>query len=203
MKHAWMDEHIDSYPVAVMCELLEVSASGYYAARARAPSARARQDAEVLAEIERQQKRHRGRYGRRCMAVAVRRERGQPVAEKRIGRLMRGADLQSQQRRRRRVVTTDSRHDHPLAPNLLARDFTADAPNQKWLADITYVPTAEGWLYLALILDLFSRKFVGWAMSATMPQELTLAALAMALGWLQPGAGLMHHCRSRLAVRRR
>ena len=102
--------------------------------------------------------------------------------------------MQSRQRRRFRVVTTDSKHAHPVAPNLLQRDFTASAPNQKWLADLTYVPTAEGWLYVALVLDLFSRKLVGWAMSATMPQELTSAALRMALGWRDPLPGrLIHH----------
>jgi putative transposase len=106
---------------------------------------------------------------------------------------MRQHGLQSRKRRRFRVVTTDSRHGHAVAPNVLAREFAATAPNQKWLADLTYVPTAEGWLYLALILDLYSRKFVGWAMSDAMPQELTLAALQMALGWRDPPAGLMHH----------
>ena len=104
-----------------------------------------------------------------------------------------GHDLSSRKRRRFRVVTTDSKHAHPLAPNVLARDFAANAPNQKWLADLTYVPTDEGWLYLALVLDLFARKIVGWAMSQTMAQELTLAALRVALGWRNPHAGLVHH----------
>jgi transposase InsO family protein len=91
------------------------------------------------------------------------------------------------------VVTTDSKHAHPVAPNVLERDFKATAPNQKWLADLTYIPTDEGWLYLALVLDLFSRKLVGWAMNETMPQELTLAALWVALGWRDPAPGLLHH----------
>ena len=89
--------------------------------------------------------------------------------------------------------TTDSKHAHPIAPNVLERDFTATAPNQKWLADLTYVPTDEGWLYLALVLDLYARKIVGWAMSETMPQELTLEALRVALGWCDPPDGLIHH----------
>src|SRR5664280_124407 len=101
--------------------------------------------------------------------------------------------LQSHKRRRFRVVTTDSKHAHPVAPNVLGRDFEATAPNQKWLADMTYVPTKEGWLYLALVLDLYARKLVGWAMSETMPQELTLSALDVALGWRDPDAGLVHH----------
>ena len=92
-----------------------------------------------------------------------------------------------------RVVTTDSKHAHPVAPDVLGRDFEATAPNQKWLADMTYVPTQEGWLHLALVLDLYVRKLVGWAMSETMPQELTLSALDIALGWRDPDAGLVHH----------
>ena len=106
---------------------------------------------------------------------------------------MREHGLQSHKRRRFRVVTTDSKHAHPVAPNVLERDFEATAPNQKWLADMTYVPTKEGWLYLALVLDLYARKLVGWAMSETMPQELTLSALDVALGWRDPDAGLVHH----------
>ena len=86
-------------------------------------------------------------------------------------------------------VTTDSRHAHPIAPNVLERDFTATAPNQKWLADLTYIATDEGWLYLALVLDLFARKIVGWAMSESMPQELTIEALRLALGWRDPDDG--------------
>ncbi len=147
MRYAWIEAHIDSYPISTMCELLVVSHSGFYAARSRAPSARAVEQAQIVAEIRRAQTRHRGRYGRR----------------------------------------------HPVAPNVLERDFEATAPNQKWLADLTYIPTDEGWLYLALVLDLFSRKLVGWAMSETMPQELTLAALWVALGWRDPGPGLLHH----------
>ncbi|MBK8335682.1 MAG: IS3 family transposase [Sterolibacteriaceae bacterium] len=121
------------------------------------------------------------------------RRAGRPVNHKRIGRIMRTHDLASRKRRRFRVVTTDSKHAHPVAPNVLGRDFAATAPNQKWLADLTYVPTDEGWLYLALVLDLFGRKIVGWAMSDTMPQELTAAALWVALGWRDPQPGLMHH----------
>ena len=193
MKYAWIEANRDSYSVTLMCQLLGVSRSGLHAARVRPPSARAHTDAQLTEEIRRRQRKHRGRYGRRRMRHELSTALGRPVNEKRVGRLMRQHDLQSRQRRRFRVVTTDSKHAHPVAPNVLARDFTATAPNQKWLADLTYVPTAEGWLYLALILDLFSRKLVGWAMSDSMPQELTVAALAMALGWRDPPAGLLHH----------
>ncbi len=127
------------------------------------------------------------------MTTEVSEVQGLPVNHKRVGRVMREHGLQSHKRRRFRVVTTDSKHAHPVAPNVLGRDFEATAPNQKWLADITYVPTKEGWLYLALVLDLYARKLVGWAMSETMPQELTLSALDVALGWRDPDAGLVHH----------
>jgi transposase InsO family protein len=127
------------------------------------------------------------------MTPEISEQQGQKVNQKRIGRLMREHGLQSHKRRRFRVVTTDSKHAHPVAPNVLERDFEASAPNQKWLADMTYVPTDEGWLYLALVLDLYARKLVGWAMSETMPQELTLQALEVALGWRDPEAGLVHH----------
>lgn len=193
MKYAWIEAHIGSYPVRPMCELLGVSASGFYAARSRAPAARAAEQVRIVAEIRRAQTRHRGRYGRRRMTAEVGAVLGRPVNEKRIGRLMRIHGLGSRKRRRFRVVTTDSKHLHPVAANVLGRDFEATAPNQKWLADLTYIPTDDGWSYLALVLDLFSRKLVGWAMSATMPQELTLAGLAVALGWRNPAPGLMHH----------
>jgi putative transposase len=192
MKYAWIVAQADRYSVRSMCELLEVSVSGYYAARGRKRSTRVQNNAELGTQIRQVQHRHRGRYGRRRMKWALRAQ-GQRVNEKRVGRLMRQAGLQSRLRRRFRVVTTDSKHAHPIASNVLARDFKADTPDRKWVCDITYVPTAEGWLYLALVLDLFSRKIVGWAMCAHMPQQLTLAALAMALGRRSPAAGLLHH----------
>ena len=193
MKYAWIETQRDSYNILMMCRLLDVSPSGYHASRKRPPSARSQSDARVVEEIRRRQVKHRGRYGRRRMSRELCAELECPINTKRVGRLMREADLQSRKRRRFRVVTTDSKHAHPVAPNVLERDFTATMPNQKWLADLTYVPTAEGWLYLALILDLFSRKMVGWAMSDSMPQELTLEALSMALGWRDPPDGLVHH----------
>lgn len=193
MKYAWIEAQRDSYSVTLMCQLLGVSRSGWHAGRVRAPSARSHSDRQLLEEIRHRQRQHRGRYGRRRMRREVSAALGEPVNEKRIGRLMRQGGLRSRQRRRFRVVTTDSKHAHPIAPNVLARDFEATAPNRKWVADLTYVPTAEGWLYLALILDLFSRKFVGWAMSDSMAQDLTLEALHMALGWRDPPDGLVHH----------
>ena len=193
MKYAWIEKHRQIYSTTLMCELLSVSRSGLNAARTRTPSRRRLDDEQLLEQIRQSQHKHRGRYGRRRMTTEVSQAQGRQVNPKRVARLMREHGLQSHKRRRFRVVTTDSKHAHPVAPNVLARDFTAAAPNQKWLADMTYIPTDEGWLYLALVLDLYARKLVGWAMSETMPQELTLCALDVALGWRDPDAGLVHH----------
>ena len=193
MKYAWILEHREVYSTTMMCEVLSVSRSGLYQAVARGQSARRLDEQEVVDQIRRAQIKHRGRYGRRRMTPEVSEALGRPVNHKRVGRLMRKHDLRSRKRRPFRVRTTDSKHTHPIASNVLERDFDATAPNQKWLADLTYIPTAEGWLYLALVLDLFARKIVGWATSATMPQELTLEALQVALGWRDPEAGLLHH----------
>ena len=193
MKYAWIEANRDSYSVTMMCEILSVSRSGLHDARGREPSLRTVDNTQIVKRIQRAQLKHRGRYGRRRMTPEVSEILGRTINHKRIGRLMRENDLSSRKRRRFRVVTTDSKHAHPVAPNVLERDFAARAPNQKWLADLTYVPTDEGWLYVALVLDLFARKIVGWAMSQTMPQELTLAALRVALGWREPDSGLVHH----------
>lgn len=193
MKYAWIDKHRQEYSSVMMCELLGVSRSGLGAARARGPSRRALDDQALVKEIGAAQRRHRGRYGRRRMTDEVSELRGRRVNEKRVARVMREHGLQSTKRRRRFVVTTDSKHAWPVAANVLRRDFEASAPNQKWLADMTYVATDEGWLYVALVLDLHARKLVGWAMSETMPQELTHRALDVALGWRDPAPGLLHH----------
>lgn len=193
MKYAWIEKHRQMYATTMMCELLAVSRSGLNAARGREPSKRSCEDKQLVERIRHGQRKHRGRYGRRRMTPEIGEALGQAVNHKRIGRLMREHGLQSHKRRRFRVVTTDSKHTHPVAPNVLQRNFEASAPNRKWLADLTYVPTDEGWLYVALVLDLYARKLVGWAMSETMPQELTLRALDVALGWRHPGAGLVHH----------
>ena len=194
MKYAWIEARRRLYPVTMMCDLLGVSRSGLNAARTRAPSQRDRDDRRLLEQIRRGHRKHRGRYGRRRMTAEVNHQAADgAINHKRVGRLMRQWGLQSHKRRRFRVVTTDSRHEHPVAPNVLARDFGAAAPNRKWLADMTYVPTDEGWLYVALVLDLYARKLVGWAMSESMPRGLTHEALDVALGWRDPAAGLVHH----------
>ena len=134
----------------------------------------------------------RRRYGSPRVHASLRAE-GKRVGRNRVARLMRTHGIQAHRRRPFRK-TTDSNHAFPPAPNLLARQFaSAVAPNQVWLADMTYIATGEGWLYLAVVLDLFSRKVVGWAMSETMPQELTLSALHMAITNRRPNPGLLHH----------
>lgn len=193
MKYAWIESQRHTYSVTMMCELLGVSRSGWYGAARREVSQRRRSDERLIEEIRQRQSRHRGCYGRRRMSREISRAWGQAVNCKRVARLMREAGLQSRTRRRFRVSTTDSLHGYPVAHNVLARQFVATRPNQKWLADMTCVPTTEGVLYVALILDLYSRKMVGWAMSHAMPQSLTLRALSMALGWRKPPAGLIHH----------
>ena len=135
MKYAWIEKHRGTYATTTMCELLSVSRSGLNAARRRAPSKRSSEDKELVDQIRAGQHKHRGRYGRRRMTPEISQVRGQTVNEKCIGRLMREHGLQSHKRRRFRVVTTDSKHAHPVAPNVLQRDFAATAPNKKWLAD--------------------------------------------------------------------
>ena len=191
MRFRFIEDHRDVFLVRVMCAVLEVSASGYYAWRERPESRRAAADRELLTEVRRVHANSRRRYGSPRVHAALRSE-GKRVGRNRVARLMHRNGIQARQKRRFRK-TTDSNHSFPLAPNLLARQFTAAAPNKIWLADITYVPTLEGWLYLAVVLDMFSRKVVGWAMSETMPQELTVAALRMAITNRQPGKGLLHH----------
>jgi|GEM_PF-3290019 len=175
-----------------MCRMLGVSVSGYFDAQRRPAGGSARQIANAATAVPMAaiQKRHRGCYGRRRMHRELR-NAGEVVNHKRVSRLMQERGLQSRIRRRLRVVTTDSKHLYPSAQNVLARDFSADAPNRKWLTDITYVSTDEGWLYCAFVEDLFSRKIVGWGMAAEMPQELTQTALRMALGLRAPGPGLV------------
>lgn len=193
MKYAWILANREAFSIPMMCDLLGASRSGLHAAAKREGTNRRLEEAAVVEQIRQAQTKHRGRYGRRRMTPEVSEALGRKINHKRIGRLMREHDLQSRKRRPFRVRTTDSKHDHPIAPNVLERDFAATAPDQKWLVDMTYVPTAEGWLYLALVLDLFARKIVGWAMSETMPQELTIEALQVALGWRDPPTGLIHH----------
>jgi putative transposase len=174
-----------------MCRVFSVSASGYNAWLTRPASARSLEDQTLGSTIETIFSAKKKRYG----AVRITRElrtRGMCVSTKRTARLMRQRGLRASQPRRR-VQTTDSRHDHPIAENLLERDFTASAPNQKFAGDITYVQTGEHWLYLAVILDLFNREIVGWAMSNRIDQTLTQSAMRMALSRRQPTGPIIMH----------
>lgn len=191
MKYAWIESHRDQFSVSSMCRLLGVSSSGLHAWRSRPPSQRSRDDARLVQELRARHARRRGKYGRPRLTADLR-EAGIRVNHKRVYRLMRHAGLHARARRRF-VRTTDSRHGFAVAPNLLAQRFEAPAPDRLWLADITYVGTDEGWLYVAIVMDLFSRKFVGWAMSAHIDTALTRSALSLALGWRQPGKDLVHH----------
>ena len=184
-------DNVADFPVQLMCEVLAVSRSGYYAWASRPESARAVADQALSVEIRAAHAASRGRYGSPRVHAELR-AHGRRVGRKRVARLMRGMGLAVRRRRRFRH-TTDSAHAFPVAPNLLARDFQAAAPNRVWLADITYIWTAEGWLYLAVVLDLFSRRVVGWAMDAHLGHELALAALDMAIARQRPAAGLLHH----------
>jgi len=192
MRFRFIEGHREVFLVRVMCSVLHVSASGYYAWRGRPESARAQANRALVEDIRRVHTSSRRRYGSPRVHASLQAE-GKRVGCNRVARLMHEHGIQAHRRRPFRK-TTDSNHAFPPAPNLLDRQFaSAVAPNQVWLADMTYIATGEGWLYLAAILDLFSRKIVGWAMSETMPQELTLAALNMAITNRNPGPGLLHH----------
>jgi transposase InsO family protein len=192
MRFRLIEDHRDVWPVRVMCDALSVSPSGFYAWRSRPQSPRRIANRELLVDIRRVHAQHRERYGAPRIHAELRAE-GHAVNRKRVARLMRQHGIRARAPRRYRVCTTDSKHSFPVAENLLDQNFVADRPDQVWLADITYIPTAEGWLYLAVVLDLFTRKVVGWAMRDHMRAELTIAALTMAIQRRRPAAGLIHH----------
>jgi transposase InsO family protein len=180
-----------AFPVRLLCRTLQVSRAGFYAWHGRPPARRVQLDERLGLEIAAIHAESRQRYGSpRIHAELL--HRGCRTGRKRVARLMRRRGLAVRRRRRFRT-TTHSQHKFPVAPNVLARQFDRAAPDQAWVTDITYIPTGEGWLYLAVILDLFSRFAVGWAMSERITDELTLDALDMALARRRPPAGLLHH----------
>jgi putative transposase len=184
----------DTHSILQLCDALQVSPSGYYdwALRQSAPGPRAREDQALAAHVETLHQQSRQTYGSPRIVAALR-ARGQRHGRRRIARIMKQKGLCGRPKRRYRVRTTDSHHDHPIAPNRLAEAPNPTAPNQIWVADITYIPTQAGWLYLAAILDLYSRNIVGWAMGLTSDAALVLRALAMALAHRQPPANLLFH----------
>ena len=191
MRFAFIAVEKATYPVRVLCRVLDVSRAGFYAWHRRPPALRTQQDQRLGVEIQAIHAESRQRYGSPRVHAELR-ERGQRVGCKRVARLMRAHRLCARRRRRFRI-TTDSNHPLAVAPNVLARHFTVPAPDTAWVTDITYLWTQEGWLYLAVILDLFSRAVVGWALSARITRHLTLQALTMALGRRRPPQGLLHH----------
>ena len=191
MRFAFIDVERALYPLRLLCRVLGVSRSGYYAWRVRKPSDRALEDERLRPKVVEAFKVGRGTYGSpRVLSELI--DQGFEVGRRRIGRLMRELGLRGISPRKFRV-TTDSDHEHPIAQNVLARNFEAQRRNEKWVTDITYIWTSEGWLYLATVMDLYSRRIVGWAMADHMRTELCLDALQMALKQRANIEGLVHH----------
>ncbi len=191
MRFAFIDAWRKTFPIHRMCKVLRVTSRGYRAWRCRPMSQRQRDDMVLLAHIREQHKLCLGSYGRPRMTEELQ-ELGLKVGHRRVGRLMRQNGIEAV-RTRKYKMTTDSNHSFAIAPNLLGRDFSATAPNQKWAGDITYIWTSEGWLYLAVILDLHSRRVIGWAVSNRMKRDLAIRALDMAVALRQPSKGCIHH----------
>jgi putative transposase len=190
-RFAFINAWRKTFPVHRMCKVLRVSSRGYRAWRSRPMSQRQRDDMVLLAHIREQHKLSLHSYGRPRMTEELQ-ELGLKVGHRRVGRLMRQNGIEAV-RTRKYKVTTDSNHSFAIAPNLLDRDFSATAPNQKWAGDITYIWTSEGWLYLAVILDLYSRRVIGWAVSNRMKRDLAIRALDMAVALRQPPKDCIHH----------
>ncbi len=191
MRFAAIDAEKAHYPLSLMCRVLEVTRSGYYAWRRRPPSKHAELDAELRVVVAAAHDESGGIYGAPRVLESLQKS-GHPTSRKRVARLMREQGLAGR-KKRRFCVTTDSDHSLDTAPNVLQRRFDPDAPNTAWAADITYLPTHEGWLYLAIVLDLWSRRIVGWSMSEFIDTELALSALRMAIDTRRPMPGLVHH----------
>jgi putative transposase len=194
LRYAVITRHRGEFKVRLMCRVLEVSPSGYYASLKRPPSWHALIDDVLMARVRIIHEESGETYGAPRVHQELQAE-GLPASPKRVARLMREDGLVARPRKRYRVSTTDSNHDHPIAPNLVARafDVTGVGLNRVWVADITYIPTREGMLYLATVLDLGSRRCVGWAMRDTLEVELALSALRMARETRRPAPGLIHH----------
>ena len=194
MSYQIIEAHRAVGGVETLCRALDVSVSGYYAWRTRPPSQHQLTDAMLLKAIVTTYEASRGLYGSPRIHAALR-QQGLYCSRKRVARLMHQHGLHSRRRPKRRVHTTDSRHNRPVAPNLLKRDFSAAAPNEKWVGDIVGIWTNEGWLYLAALLDTYSRFIVGWAMSAYRDEALVTTALRMALARRDrpPASDLIQH----------
>lgn len=192
MKFAFIKEHQDQFDIGVMCAVHGVSRSGYYAWLKRKPSARQQHREELFQHVAEVFDDHRGVYGSPRVFKALD-QAGVACCENTVAKLMRENGLFSCIKRKFRVMTTDSDHDHPVAPNRLDRRFEWDAPDQAWATDITYLATGQGWLYLAVVIDLCSRTIVGWAAANHLRAELCTEALENAIQTRRPAAGLLHH----------
>jgi len=190
-RFAFINTWKQAYSIERLCKVLSVTSRGFRAWRTRPISRRQREDMVLLAHIREQFTISRKTYGRPRMVEELR-EMGLAVGHRRIGRLMRDNDIKAV-RTRKYKATTNSNHDYAIAPNLLDRDFTATRPNQKWAVDISYIWTGEGWLYLAVVMDLHSRRIVGWAVSNRMKRDLAIKALQMAITLRRPPKGCIHH----------
>jgi transposase InsO family protein len=191
VKYAFIQRHAGRFPVARQCAVLGVSRSGYYAWRGRGQSRRAADDERLLREIRAVHLRSREAYGA-FKTWKVLNRAGIACGKHRVARLRRQNAIEARRKRRFRV-TVEHRQTAAPAPNLLQRRFAVAVPDRVWVGDITYIATRAGWLYLAVVLDLHSRKVVGWAMAARMTQGLAASALEMAVEHRRPGAGLLHH----------
>lgn len=180
MKFAFIAKHRQVWPTRTMCQMLDVSTSGFYEWHGRPPSARSLENAKLLKRIRESHMLSGGTYGSPRVYQDLR-VAGEQCSENRVARLMRVAKIRANPKPRRKPGDTGVRPEHSIAPNVLERDFTAPGPNQKWVADFTYIWTGEGWLFLAVVLDLFSRRVVGWSMQPSMTAQLVLDALMMAL----------------------
>jgi putative transposase len=192
VKFAWIERHQDQFEVQAMCDILQVSKSGYHAFRRRGVSVRGRRRQELKDQIRRAHARSRETYGSPRITVELK-EAGVSVCENTVAKYMREEGLRCVSHRRFRVLTTDSNHDYPIAANVLDRQFQSPRPDRTWCVDITYVPTGEGFLYLAAVIDLCSRRIVGWSMADHLRAELCVEALSMAALRRDPGSGLLHH----------
>lgn len=191
MKYAFIEQHCDSYPIQALCSALEVSDSGFASwQRGEGPSKWLSDDA-LLKLIKQIHAETKAAYGSPRIFQELK-ARGHPVSEGRVERLMRENGIRARHKRRFKA-TTDSKHSLPVAPNRLDQNFVTEGPDQVWTADITYLATDEGWLYLAVVLDLYTRQIVGWAMRERMTKELVIDALRMAWFRRRPQPGLIHH----------
>jgi transposase InsO family protein len=191
MRFSLIDQAKAAFPVQRLCKVLGVSQSGYFAWKHRLASGRQRGDMVLLAHIRSAFALSNGTYGSPRMTRELQ-DDGHRVGRRRTARLMRENGLRARQKRRFKR-TTDSHHAWPVAPNIIDQDFTAERPDEKWAADISYIWTREGWLYLAVVIDLFARRVVGWAVADRLHHDLALAALRKALVMRRPAAGLIHH----------